>query len=132
MKWGTMRTRNSEQLDSLVEYCQAHRDQRFWQALRNWSGWQHVLVSNDSDFVLGQVTTGKIRDTFDWEGTKRVSLKVEAYQLTTDELLKRMPKEQAITVVQGILRRMEESMNVPDIPAAKARMEKVLEELKRS
>jgi hypothetical protein len=127
-----MRTRNSEQLDSLVEYCQAHRDQRFWQALRNWSGWQHVLVSNDSDFVLGQVTTGKIRDTFDWEGTKRVSLKVEAYQLTTDELLKRMPKEQAITVVQGILRRMEESMNVPDIPAAKARMEKVLEELKRS
>jgi hypothetical protein len=127
-----MRTRNSEQLDSLVEYCQAHPNQRFWQALRNWSGWQHVLVSNDSDFVLGQVTTGKIRDTFDWEGTKRVSLKVEAYQLTTDELLKRMPKEQAITVVQGILRRMEESMNVPDIPAAKARMEKVLEELKRS
>ena len=58
--------------------------------------------------------------------------KIEAYQLTTDELLKRMPKEQAITLVQGILRRMEESLNVPDIPAAKARMEKVLEELKLS
>ena len=63
---------------------------------------------------------------------KRVSLKTEAYQLTTDELLKRMSKEQAITLVQGILRRMEESLNVPDIPAAKARMEKVLEELKLS
>src|SRR5438445_11081027 len=36
-------------------------------------------------------------------------LKIEACDLTTDELLKRMPKEQAITLVQGILRRMEES-----------------------
>jgi hypothetical protein len=127
-----MRNRNSEQLDSLVEYCQAHPDERFWQALRNWSGWQHVLVSNDSDFVFSPVTKGKIQDTFEWEGTKRVSLKLDAYQLTTDELLKRMPKGQAIAHVQGILRRMEESINVPDIPAAKARMEKVLEELKRS
>ena len=64
-------------------------------------------------------------------GMKRVSLKLEAYQLTSEELLERMPKEQAITVVRGILRRMEESLNVPDIPAAKARLEKVLEELKR-
>lgn len=63
---------------------------------------------------------------------KRVSLKIEACDLTTDELLKSMPKEQAITLVQGILRRMEESLNVPDIPTAKARMEKVLEELKLS
>ena len=65
-------------------------------------------------------------------GMKCVSLITEAYVLTTDELLKRMPKEQAITLVQGILRRMEESLNVPDIPAAKARMEKVLKELKLS
>lgn len=56
----------------------------------------------------------------------------EAYLLTTDELLKRMPKEQAIIQVQGILGLMERSMDVPDIPAAKIRMEKVLEELKRS
>lgn len=63
---------------------------------------------------------------------KRASPKTEAYQLTRDELLKRMPKEQAITLVQGIFRRMEELLNVPDIPAAKARMEKALEELKLS
>jgi len=43
-----------------------------------------------------------------------------------------MPKEQAIILVQGLLRRMEESLNVPDIPAAKIRVEKVLEELKLS
>ena len=59
-------------------------------------------------------------------------LEAEAYPLTTDELLKRMPKEQAIIQVQAILRLMEGSMDVPDIPAAKIRMERVLEELKRS
>ena len=61
---------------------------------------------------------------------KRVSQEIEAIQLTSDELLKRMPREQAITLVQGILRLMEESLNVPDVPAAKTRMEKVLEDLK--
>ena len=59
-------------------------------------------------------------------------LEAEAVQLTSDDLLKRMPKEQAITLVQGVLRLMEESLNVPDIPAAKARLEKVLEDLKLS
>ena len=63
---------------------------------------------------------------------KRVSLKIEAVQLTTDELLKRMSKEQAIVFIQRILRQMEESLNEPEVPAAKIRMEKVLEELKRS
>ncbi|HEY6945736.1 MAG TPA: hypothetical protein VI431_11405 [Candidatus Acidoferrum sp.] len=63
---------------------------------------------------------------------KRVSLKIESYHLTTDELLKRMPQEQAITLVEGVLRRMEESLNEPEIPAAKIRMEKIFEELKGS
>jgi len=63
---------------------------------------------------------------------KRVSGKVEAFKLTTDELLKRMSKEQAIIFIQGILRRMEESLDDPEVPAAKIRLEKVLEALKRS
>jgi len=63
---------------------------------------------------------------------KRVSLKIEAVQLTTDELLERMSKEQAIVFIQRLLRQMEESLNEPEVPAAKIRMEKVLEELKRS
>ena len=58
--------------------------------------------------------------------------KIEAYQLTTDELSKRMPKEQAINLVQNILRTLEEPSNAPDIPATKVRMEELLEELKRS
>jgi hypothetical protein len=63
---------------------------------------------------------------------KRVSGKVEAFGLTTDELLKRMSKEQAIIFIQGILRRMEESLDDPEVPGAKIRLEKVLEALKRS
>jgi len=61
---------------------------------------------------------------------EHVSLKIEALHLTRDELLKRMPKEQAINLVQNMLRTMEEPSNAPDIPAAQIRMEKLLEELK--
>jgi hypothetical protein len=56
---------------------------------------------------------------------------LEAWKLTTDELLKRMSKEQAIIFIQGILRQMEESLNDPEVPAAKIRLEKVRDELKR-
>ncbi|PYU02461.1 MAG: hypothetical protein DMG38_00225 [Acidobacteria bacterium] len=63
---------------------------------------------------------------------EHVSLKIEALHLSRDELLKRMPKEEAINLVQNILRTMEGSSNAPDIPATKIRMEKLLEELKRS
>ena len=65
-------------------------------------------------------------------GMKHVSLKIEACDLTTDELLKRMPKEQAIILIQGALHRLEEPSNDPEVPAAKIRLEKVLEALKRS
>ena len=61
-----------------------------------------------------------------------VSLSGEVYELTSGELLKRMTKEQAVTLVQGRLRRMEGSLNDPNIPAAKIRLEKLLEELKLS
>ena len=63
---------------------------------------------------------------------RRVSGKVEAFGLTTDELLKHMSKEQAIVFIQGILRRTEESLDDPEVPAAKIRLEKVLEALKLS
>src|SRR5215469_5217870 len=63
---------------------------------------------------------------------KKVSLKLEACEMTADELLKHRTKEQAIACVQSMLRQMEESLNDSDIPAAKIRMEKILEELKLS
>ena len=61
----------------------------------------------------------------------RVSGKVETWSLTTDELLTRMSKEQATIFIQGILTQMEERLNDPAVSAAKVRLEKVLDELKR-
>lgn len=43
-----------------------------------------------------------------------------------------MLKEQAIAFIQGVLRQTEESLNEPDVVAAKIRMEEILEEWKRS
>ena len=51
-------TRNSEPLRDFVEYCANHPDQRFWQALRNWSGAEKIMFDDALvDF-----------DTFYWEG----------------------------------------------------------------
>ena len=63
---------------------------------------------------------------------ERVSLKCEVYGLSKDELLKRMSKEQAINLIQKILRLLEESPNDPEVPASRMRMQKVLEELNQT
>jgi len=59
-------TRNSEVLASFVAYCRAYPELRFWQALRNWSGYNFVLVSNrhpnDTD------GPARILDSFHFEG----------------------------------------------------------------
>ena len=49
---------NKETLADFVAYCEAHPSERFWQAIRNWSGHNFVLVSklNGSD----------TQDTFYW------------------------------------------------------------------
>lgn len=45
-------TRNSEKLASFVAYCESHPDERFWQALRNWSGhWAILAVLHFGDPV---------------------------------------------------------------------------------
>lgn len=36
------KTRNSEALESFTRYCQQNPDQRFWQALRNWSRFDRI------------------------------------------------------------------------------------------
>ena len=46
-------------LQSFVVYAQEHPEERFWQALRNWSRWSFIGVSND--------LTGWT-DTMFWEG----------------------------------------------------------------
>lgn len=58
--------KNAKVLSDFVEYCRAHPEYRFWQALRNWSHHNYVIVSpvlpTDAEFESSW------RDTFNWEG----------------------------------------------------------------
>ena len=43
-------SKNSTQLVSFTEYCRQHPDERFWQALRNWSGYVRIYgIEPDKD-----------------------------------------------------------------------------------
>lgn len=69
-------TRNSKALDSFVEYCESHPQERFWQALRNWSKWNFILGTNTPprDLVIDYTGRGLVQDTFyleDLEGTRK-------------------------------------------------------------
>lgn len=56
-------TRNSETLADFVAYCEAHPDERFWQALKNWSGYDAIAAC--------QIKPRVLNDTFYWEGRNR-------------------------------------------------------------
>jgi hypothetical protein len=53
--------RNAKVLESFAAYCEEHPEFRFWQALRNWVGFNYVLVSDSHQ---------NLRDTFYWEGER--------------------------------------------------------------
>lgn len=57
-------TRNSEVLADFIKYCEDHPTERFWQALRNWSDHNFILVSKDLD-------GDDFKDTFYWEGKSK-------------------------------------------------------------
>jgi hypothetical protein len=59
-------SKNVYALTSFVEYCKAHPQERFWQALRNWSGYSFVLGVEDCSWQ-DNVSIGKC-DTFYKEG----------------------------------------------------------------
>lgn len=55
-----MHSKNLELLDDFVAYCNGHQEQRFWQALRNWSG---------ASYIKYEISTGGSNpqhDTFYW------------------------------------------------------------------
>ena len=64
-------TRNSMTLAEFVAYCEKHPDQRFWQALTNWSGASHVylLPSGAWSVYMGEVidNAGMV-NPYQWEG----------------------------------------------------------------
>lgn len=62
------KSRNSRILDSFVDYCIAHPQLRFWQALASWAGHNGKLVFVEQDQVMD---TQYISDTFYWEGRNK-------------------------------------------------------------
>ena len=64
-----MDNRNKELLEDFSQYCASHPNERFWQALRNWSKRRFIYVS---DIPLNQADNLKeanewLEDTFYWE-----------------------------------------------------------------
>lgn len=57
-----MKNRNSKVLKDFVKYCKEHPEERFWQALRNWSG--HAFIFAGKEWLLA-------RDTFYFEGKNK-------------------------------------------------------------
>lgn len=61
-------------LISFMTYMKSHPDQRFWEALRNWSGWTFLWVSSSQESLeradRGE-RGGSLHDTFYWESTRR-------------------------------------------------------------
>lgn len=57
-------SKNTATLASFVFYCKENPDQRFWQALRNWSGYGYIFASKKMSPDLLK----HFEDTFYWEG----------------------------------------------------------------
>jgi hypothetical protein len=57
--------RNEEVLYDFKKYCEEHPEERFWQALRNWSNYEFIYVSNKPSYAI---TCEEVQDTFFFEG----------------------------------------------------------------
>lgn len=44
--------KNKKLLEQFIEYCETNPEQRFWQALRNWSEVGFVYVQKKGDFLV--------------------------------------------------------------------------------
>ena len=60
---------NKELLEDFIKYCEAHPEERFWQALRNWSKADAICVERNWGEVGddGRFTSREYVDTFYWE-----------------------------------------------------------------
>jgi len=59
-------SKNIALLNDFIHYCISHPEERFWQALRNWSGSPYVFVGGQVEFdPKGRF---EYEDTFYFEG----------------------------------------------------------------
>ena len=59
--------RSRKQLANFIKHCEEHPQERFWQALRNWSGWPFIYVSENAPYE----NVVELTDTFYWEGKNK-------------------------------------------------------------
>lgn len=60
--------RSEPTLWSFVKYCVEHPEERFWQALRNWSQYAAILTGSFQEGGDWRLIADK--DTFNWEGRR--------------------------------------------------------------
>ena len=61
-----MKSKNKKTLDSFIKYCKRNPEQRFWQALRNWSG--YAFIFGQRGCTSYEYVHGEYEDTFYKEG----------------------------------------------------------------
>ena len=64
-----MESKNTEQLKSLIEYCEAHPEERLWQCIRNWANTDVLFKANmtnkgEGTRVVVDGTPFHLKDTF--------------------------------------------------------------------
>lgn len=71
-----MENKNKEILEAFVKYCEEHPEERFWQALRNWTDVDYILFGATSN-TKGLESTASldglkvyVEDTFYKNGIK--------------------------------------------------------------
>jgi hypothetical protein len=58
------KSKNISRLQSFTKYCQEHSEERFWQALRNWSGYKFIYGSMKPDNISNIMSDDYLEDTF--------------------------------------------------------------------
>lgn len=68
----TKNIRSREALSSFIQYCVTHPHERFWQALRNWSGYHYIIARTVTGYDVWDDETVKDTDTYNWEGLDNI------------------------------------------------------------
>jgi len=73
-------SKNSTKLESFVKFCENHPNQRFWQALRNWSGHEYILVAEGASALKRLMSKLSGSQSQNWQNTE------DTYCLDNDEI----------------------------------------------
>ena len=112
-----MKSKNKKILDSFVKYCNTHPNERFWQALRDWSGFKFIYVSDKSTSTDEKDIdiVNSLYDTFyfTWDDDPdnpdyTMFLAVDGKRITKDKFWKILSQYEGWTFKLKIMARTEE------------------------